>query len=198
MDQQDKAKTDAPKPDVEQSRTSRGKLVRIGLLAALAVAAVLVVVLVVSGGDDSSSPPDEATRIVSLEELREAASSEGNPIYWAGPQDGTELELSHSGEGRTYVRYLADGAKAGDPGTDFLTVGTYAFPHAADALRGLSKKPGGILASSPSGGVVYFNRQRPQNVYLAFPGSAIQVEVFDPDPKRALGLVASGLIIPVS
>lgn len=197
MDPKDGAKKDAAKPEAKQAPASRGKLIGIGIGIAVVVA---IAVALIAGGsdDDSSSASSEAATIVSLDELREASGSADNPIYWAGPQDGAELELSHSEGGRTYVRYLTDGAKAGDPGNDFLTVGTYPFPDAAAALRKLSKEPGGILASSPGGGVVYFNRERPENVYLAFPGSSLQVEVFDPNAKRALGLVASGLIVPIS
>jgi hypothetical protein len=196
MDSKDEAEKNVAGSDPKRPRTSRRKVVRIGSLAMLAVAAVVVALVVAD--DNGSPPPSEATRIVSVDELREAAGSGDNPIYWAGLQDGTKLELSHSEGGRTYVRYLANGAKVGDPGGEFLTVGTYALPNAAAVLRDLGKEPGGILASSPGGGVVYFDRRRPQNVYLAFPGTSIQVEVFDPDPKRALGLVASGLIVPVS
>jgi hypothetical protein len=197
MDPKDEAEKDAAKPDAKRTPTSRRKLIGSGI--GVVVVLALAIALIAGGSDDdsSSSPSSEPPTIVSLDELRDAVASEDNPIYWAGPQDGTELELSHSEGGRTYVRYLTDGAKAGDPGNEFLTVGTYPFPDAAAALRKLSKEPGGILASSPGGGVVYFSRQRPENVYLAFPGSSLQVEVFDPDAKRALGLVASGLIVPI-
>jgi len=197
MDPKDGAKQDAAKPEAKRAPASRWKPIAVGL-AALAVIAVLIVVVTGNSGDeDSPDSSAEAARIVSVDELREAAGSADNPIYWAGPQDGAELELSSSEEGRTYVRYLEDGAEAGDPGNEFLTVGTYPFPNAAAALRKLGNEPGGVLASTPGGGVVYFDRQRPQNVYLAFPGSSLQVEVFDPDAKRALGLVVSGLIVPI-
>jgi len=197
MDPKDKAEKDAAKPAAKRAPAGRGKLIGIGI-AVVAVVAVAVALIAGGSDDDSSSASSEAASIVSLDELREASGSADNPIYWAGPQDGAELELSHSEGGRTYVRYLTDGARAGDPSNEFLTVGTYPFPDAAAALRKLSKEPGGILASAPGGGVVYFNRERPENVYLAFPGSSLQVEVFDPNAKRALGLVASGLIVPIS
>jgi hypothetical protein len=174
---------------------SRRRIVRIGFWVVLAVAAALVIRSVVDGGD--SSGDTTAPEIVTLEELRDAASSEGKPIYWAGVQAGTELELSRPDQERTYVRYLTGGAEAGAKRSEFLTVGTYAFPGAAAALKELSQKPGGVRAATAGGGIIYFDRSRPRNVYLAYPAVDVEIEVYDPDPKRALGLVASGQIVPV-
>jgi hypothetical protein len=101
-------------------------------------------------------------------------------------------------EGRTFVRYLTEGAEPGDPRPDFLTVGTYAFPGAVESLQELAGEAGGVERSAPGGGVVYFNRDQPQSVYLAYPGMDIQIEVYDPDPVRAKNLVTSGQIVPIN
>ena len=42
------------------------------------------------------------------------------------------------------------------------------------------------------GGVAFYTRGHPDNVYLAYPGSHYQIEVFDPSPGRAQHLVAAG------
>ncbi len=176
----------------------RKQLIRYGFWAVLAVlAAVLLISLIDNGGDDSSSSETAAAEIVSVDELREKATEQEEPIYWAGEQEGTEIEFSQPEPGRTYVRYLTGDVEAGDPNVEFLTVGSYEFPDAAKALKTQSKEPNGVLASAPSGGVVYFNTERPQSVYLAYPGEDVQIEVYDPNPKRSLGLVSSGLIVPV-
>ena len=107
--------------------------------------------------------------IVSADELREKATEQEGPIYWAGEQEGTEIEFSQPQAGRTYVRYLTGGAEAGDPNAEFLTIGTYEFKDAAQALKEQAKQPNGILASAPGGGVVFFNTTHPQSVYLAYP-----------------------------
>ena len=41
------------------------------------------------------------------------------------------------------------------------------------------------------------SRTRPTSVYLAYPGSRVQVEVFDPSAREARRLVASGQVQPV-
>ena len=180
------------------STARRKQLIRIGFWALAIVAAVLIVRAIIDDDDDpSSSSSTMAAELVDVDELRDFASDEEEPVYWAGAQAGTELELSKPAEGRTLVRYLTGGAEAGDPNVEYLTVGTYAFPDAAKALTEQSREPGGVKAAAPGGAVVYFNRSQPQSVYLAYPGEDVQVEVYDPDAKRALELVSSGQVVPV-
>lgn len=177
------------------SLQSMKRILRIGFWVALVVVAGLVIRSIIV--DDDSSGATASTRIVTVDDLREAARSQGRPIYWAGQRLGTELELSQPDESSTYVRYLTGGAEPEETRSDFLTVGTYDYPGATKALIGLSQKVGGVRRSAPGGGVVYFNRARPQSVYLAYPGVDVQIEVYDPDPGRAQGLVASGQVVPL-
>ncbi len=165
----------------------------------MVLAALLAVVLVVwlFSDDDSSSPQTVAPEAVSPAGLDDFSSSNPVPVYWAGEQDGATIELSTS-EGGTYVRYLTDGAQPGDSRADFLTVGSYAFADPIPALEKLSEQPEGVQRSVPGGGVAYFNRTDPQNVYLAYPDTDVQIEVYDPDPVRAKELVTSGQIVPVN
>lgn len=171
---------------------------------AVAGAALALALLVGCGGSDSgsSSSPTESTspgaaEIVSPDSLRETASEAATPIYWAGEQDETELELSRPDKERTYVRYLTGDAEAGDKRSDFLTVGTYAQPNAVASLRRQAKRSGGTLGHAPNNATVYYDRGNAQSVYLAYPGSPVEVEVFDPSFKRALQLVDSGQIVAV-
>lgn len=174
--------------------TASARTMRIAALLGLGLIAVLLgLMLIFDGSDDSSNTG--AARIVSVEELQETAANGEAPIYWAGPQAEAELELSQPDAGRTYVRYLTGGAEAGDPGAGFLTVATYADDHPVSALQREGKEPGGVLATAPGGATVYFSRNEPHSVYLAYPGVALQIEVYDPDFKRALQLVESGQIV---
>jgi hypothetical protein len=175
---------------------TRKRAERIAALLALILAA-LVVVLALVGGDSSDDSSGGAAEIVTVDSLREAAEDGATPIYWAGPQGGGELELSRPDASRTYVRYLTGGAKAGDPTSDFLTVATYAHDEPVAALRRQGREPGGVLASAPGGATVYFSRNQPRSVYLAYPGVDVQIEVYDPDFKHALELVNSGQIVSV-
>lgn len=169
--------------------------------AAIVATALTLALLAGCGGSGSGSSTSQttsagSTEIVSPDSLRETAS-EAVPIYWAGEQTGTKLELSRPDKERTYVRYLTGDAKAGDKRADFLTVGTYAQPNAVASLRRQAKRSGGTLGHAPGNATVYFDRKNPQSVYLAYPGAPVEIEVFDPSFKRALRLVESGQVVAV-
>lgn len=179
-----------------KSKAGPKKQATLGIALGAVVVVALVLVLVFSGEDNSPGSSDGAEAL-SVEALREAVSGPGTPVYWAGEQAGAEIELNRTEAGRTYVRYLTDGAKAGDPRPIFLTVGTYDRPHPVQELRQQGKSEGAVLAEAPGGAVVYYDRGSPQSVYLAYPGVKAQIEVYDPNVKRALTLVNSGQIVPV-
>ena len=162
-----------------------------GIVLAAAVGLALALVLVFSDEDSSPSGP----QVLSPAALREAVSGSKTPVYWAGEQPGTQLELTQSDPEHTYVRYLKGDAEAGDHSAKFLTVGTYVRSNPVAELRQQAKKPGGVLGTAPGGAVVYYSRERPQSVYVAYPGVDTQIEVYDPDVKRALLLVNSGQIV---
>ncbi len=183
-------------PKAEKPSTDSNKVRNYVALALVAVAAILLVIWLVSGDDDSSSGGSGEAEIVSAEELEDAVADQTEPVYWAGEQEGTELELSRPGEGRTYVRYLTDGADAGDPSADFLTVATYPTSDPVAALRRQAQEADGVLGTAPGKAVVYFDRNQPSSVYLAYQGVDVQIEVYDPNFTRALQLVNSGQIVP--
>ncbi len=169
--------------------------------AAIAATVLALALLAGCGGSDSSSSSTQSTspgaaEIVSSDSLRDTAS-DAVPIYWAGEREGTELELSRPDKERTYVRYLTGDAEAGDKRADFLTIGTYAQPNAVASLRRQAKRSSGTIDHAPGNATVYYDRGNPQSVYLAYPGSSVEVEVFDPSFKRALRLVESGQIVAV-
>jgi hypothetical protein len=168
--------------------------------AAMAATTLFALLMLGCGDSEESSDAEKSSNgaeVVSADELREVAAEGKTPVYWIGEQNGAELELSQPSESRTYVRYLTDGADAGDPRPRFLTVSTYAQPKAVAALRRQAGRPGGLLGSAPGNATVYYSRSDPQSVYLAYPGVPVEIEVYDPSFKRALQLVNSGQIVAV-
>jgi hypothetical protein len=168
--------------------------------AVIAAMTLTLALLPGCGGSDSESKQQAssgAAEVVNADSLRQASSAGATSIYWAGEQEGTELELSQPDRGRTYVRYLTGDAEAGDKRADFLTVSTYVQPNAVDVLRRQGKRSGGTIGHAPGNATVYFDRNDPRSVYLAYPGSSVEVEVYDPSFERALRLVNSGQIVAV-
>lgn len=145
-----------------------------------------------SAGGSSSTVATAAT----VRQLRALSVALGHSIYWAGPRSGVTYELTRAPGGHVFVRYLPSGAEVG---TDrpYLTIGTYPVNNAFALTRALSKEASSVRVHAPNGGVAFYTRTRPTNVYLSYPGSNIQVEVFDPTAGAARRLVASQRIVSV-
>jgi hypothetical protein len=178
-------------------RPSMGTLlVAVAVVLAAAVAIVLWLVLR-NGGQSAQAPADTATA-ASTQRLAAAARSIGHPIYWVGPRPGFVYELSRTKDGRVYIRYLPPGVKVGSRRPGYLTVGTYPQQHAFATLRATAKAQGVPTIALAGGGVAFQDKRRPTSVYLAYPGSDFQIEVFDPSPVRAFELVSSGQLAAVA
>jgi hypothetical protein len=134
---------------------------------------------------------------VSLSKLTSLSASLGHPIFWAGAQAGHTYELSRTKDGRVFIRYLPAGAKVGDPKPNYLSVGTYPQANAFSVLKATAKRQGVPTIALRGGGLAFVDKTHPTSVYLAFPGFAYQMEVFDPSPARARQLVVSGKVIPL-
>jgi hypothetical protein len=180
--------------------------VRIGAAVAIAVAAAFVIWLVIRGNDDSSSASTTDTSTsprpigpvaATPAALRELSTSSKQPIYWVGPRPGQTYELTRTTGGRVYIRYLPANAKVGNRRADYTIVGTYPTENALTVLKDLAKQPNEKSVPAPGGGVAVYSTTAPTNVYVAFPGSDVQIEVFDPSAQKARRLVTSGRVAPV-
>ena len=102
-------------------------------------------------------------------------------------------ELTRTTAAKVYVRYLPFGVKAGAPKADYLTVATYPFAAAYEALQ---KVADGQEKTVPGGGTALVDAGHPQSVHIAFPGVDYQVEVYHPSPQRTLTVALSGDVQP--
>jgi hypothetical protein len=178
--------------------------VRIGAVLAVAVAAALVVWLVVvrDGSNDSSTESPQVTAIPPVaatpDRLRELSVEAGRPIYWLGPQDDATYELTRTPNDRIFVRYLPAGAPVGTTEAKYPLVGTYPVVNAYDVLKELAKAGGESSFTAPKNGFAVYSTEHPTNIYLAYPESDVQIEVFDPSAVHARELITSGQVVPVS
>jgi hypothetical protein len=133
-------------------------------------------------------------------ELRSLATSLGHPIYWAGPRANTTYELWQTSNGYTYIRYVPRNVTAGanTRWRPYLIVATYPMKNAFNVTRtSSSKSKSSITMKLPDGGFAAYAKQHPTNVYVAYPGVNVQVEVYNPLARVTPKLVASGQIVPV-
>lgn len=201
VSEQANVESEVAAPETDGEGSAQGRRIRIGAAIAIAFALGVVVWALVEsrGGDGSTDAVADAGQpvVVSAAGLATLAGVASQPVYWLGERDGTSLELQQVSSGSVYVRYLPEGAEAGDAGTH-LTVGTYAFPDAFEATQTLADAEGSIAVSVGSGGVAFVKGANATSVYAAFPDSDYQIEVFDPTPGAAQALVEQGLLTRVA
>jgi hypothetical protein len=149
--------------------------------------------------DVSSAPSTGETTVTSasLAELKALPEEVGHPVYWVGPKAEGTYELTKTPGGRIFIRYLPKGDKVGSP-TPRLLVATFPVDDAFGVTERAAQAENAVRVPVGGGAVAFYSTSSPSNVYLAFPGSDYQIEVFDPDPKRAEALVRSGQVEPVS
>ncbi|MGZ4200654.1 MAG: hypothetical protein ACXVRH_01195 [Thermoleophilaceae bacterium] len=174
-------------------------LIAVGVV--LAVAAVIAVVVVAtSGGSSKSSSSVRATPVAATaSDLGSVAAKLGHPLYWAGARAGFTYELTQASTGNVWVRYLPQGVQLGDPRANFLTVGTYPKANAFQSVTAASKRKGAVSFSVPggAGGLAVQYSDRPNSVYLAFPGKNLLIEVYNPSSSAARTAVKAGQILPL-
>jgi hypothetical protein len=104
------------------------------------------------------------------------------------------MELTQEADGSVYLRYLPEGAEAGASQGRSLTVGTYVVAGATGALRRTAARNRGELRRLENGALSLVDPASSRSVYLAFPRSNLQIEVYDPEPGRALKMVKAGAV----
>ena len=184
------------------SPRARRSNVRVGAIVAVAIAVAFVVWLVVRGGDSNTASTTTNGQAVgpvatSEDELRSLSDELGHPLYWAGPIPDRTYELTRTSDNRVFIRYLPEGVPVGIRQAAYTIVGTYPVENAYKVLQGLAKKPDESSFSAPSGGFAVYSTTQPNNVYLAYPGSNLQIEVYDPSPQQARRLITSGQVAAV-
>jgi hypothetical protein len=199
--------------------TKRLREPRIAALVGVGIAVIVVAILLISGGGDDNSGDGSTTASSStttgsgagggssqptkpieatVDRLLELSSVVGHPVYWAGARPGKKYELTIDSDQNIFIRYLDPNVPIGSKDVSSLTVGTYPVQDATAALQHEADKPGASTDSAPGGGFVLTSSDAPQSVYLAYPNSNYEIEIYDPDPRSALNLATSGAIVPIS
>jgi hypothetical protein len=183
-------------------RSSRFGRIRLGAVAAVAIAAGLLVWLLVIRGDGNAPSQPQTTTVTSAQPgsaapakpvaataagLQSVARALKHPLYWAGPRAGYTYELTQTANGLVYIRYLPPGVAVGSSDT-YLTIGTYPDSAAFQKLENAHTVAGSTVRRLPGGGLAVSYKIRPTSIYVAWPTSKYLVEVYDPSPAHAFAL----------
>jgi hypothetical protein len=129
----------------------------------------------------SVTGPHAATR----SGIAATAAALGHPIYWIGARARTTYELTITGNGLAYVRYLPAGVKVGDKHPDFVTVGTYPTKNAYATLAAARKLKGSQVQELTANEIAVTYTSHPHSVYVAWKSSDDIVEIFAPKTLAA-------------
>lgn len=128
---------------------------------------------------------------LSESELRDVVKSINQTVYWAGPLRGAKYTINAQNVNTIYVRYLPDGKGISDQTPRFRVIATYKQVNAYDATLTAGNQKNGISFAKQEGTVVYYNKNVPTNVYVAFKTKPYQIEIFDPKAENSLNIANS-------
>lgn len=127
---------------------------------------------------------------LSDKELISAVAELGADVYWAGPVDGAKYTLSVPTKGQAYVRYLPNGEGINDTAANYVVIATYATPDAFGSTQAAGNQTNGVTFINAQGAAVFYSKETPTNVYVAYPDVDVQIEVFSPIAKTALDIAS--------
>ena len=123
-------------------------------------------------------------------ELKDAVKQLGIDVYWAGPVKDAKYTLSVPADGQAYVRYLPNGQGIDDTKPNYVVIATYTTTDAFTATQAAGNTSNGVTFLNPEGAAVYYSKETPTNVYVAYPNLNYQIEVFDPIAATALDIAS--------
>jgi hypothetical protein len=167
------------------------------LMVGAFIAGSLLTYTVVSNSEpkiisSAASFSDITTGKVALteEELVKAVQDLGVDVYWAGPVDGAKYTISAPADGQVYIRYLPNGEGLSDTKANYVVIATYSTPDAFTSTQSAGNQTNGVTFINTQGAAVFYSKDAPTNVYVAYQNIDFQIEVFSPIAKTALDIAS--------
>jgi hypothetical protein len=181
------------------SRKFALKVVAAGIVIGIAVGGSIFIVRDQIMGNQLTVAGQTLGQVALTEsQLREVILKNKLTAYWSGPVDKALYSLVANSNGQVFVRYLPDGQGLSDTAAKYRVIATYPQPNAYAVTQAAGNQANAISFINADGAQVFYSKSYATNVYLAYPESTSEVEIFDPGNGVALGLATtSGKIIQI-
>jgi hypothetical protein len=182
-----------------ESEKKKGGLLKVILLMILAALISSGVTYSITSKSTTASPAVATSTFTEViagkvaltePELIAAVKQLGVDVYWAGPVKDAKYTLAVPADGQAYVRYLPNGQGIDDTKPNYVVIATYTTTDAFTATQAAGNSSNGVTFINTEGAAVYYNKDTPTNVYVAYPNLNYQIEVFDPIAATALDIAS--------
>lgn len=183
--------------EVEEKREKHGKFF---FPLTVAVTAILTALIVLGITQQISPTLSDRTTLAAQtsggiclteSELKSIVKENEIRAYWTGPLKNATYSLNSSTAGQVFIRYVPEGEKCDDVRPNFRVIATYQETDAFSITESAGTTADGVSLLNADGSIVYFNKNVPTNIYLAYPGIDYQIEIYDPDPKEAVSIATT-------
>lgn len=187
---------DVPVPEPTKKKLAQNSKTALLMLGAFIAGSVITFSFTASSNTTSVAPTSTFTEVIagkvalSESELIDAVKKLGVDVYWAGPVKGAKYTLAVPADGQAYVRYLPNGQGLTDTKPNYVVIATYTTTNAFSATQAAGNQSNGVTFVNVEGAAVYYNKDTPTNVYVAYPNLNYQIEVFDPIAATALDIAS--------
>lgn len=182
-------------PKIDQEKHSRGFFLVLTIVIAL-ISGVIAFGIARQFNPNLSEQTTLAAKIsggvcLTEDELKSLVAEQKLSVYWTGPISDATYTLNASQTGQVFVRYVEKGQQCDGQTQEFRVIATYSLAGAFESTRAAGNQANGVSLENNDGSIVYFNRESPTNVYVAYPNIDYQIEIYDPNPKKAVLLATT-------
>lgn len=166
------------------------KIIYLSLVTATAIVAASISIVIIHSQNHSAWREKALSGQVAMtqSQLVGLVNDEKISAYWAGPRVGYFYTLDNTVKNRSIISYVEANPPAEKAPLNTRLIATYYSKGAFTNSVLAAGKSGNTGFRNEDGSVVFYQATRKTDVYLAFPKSDYQIEIYDSTMGQALSL----------